>query len=445
MKKVIFIYFGFLLNTILLAQFTGNLNQANIISNQTSSKTGLKVIEDGNGGYYSFWMDDRSSVNKKEIYGQHSDANGFPLWTVNGKLIVSPTIKNVIDFRCVSVSGGIAITWLMRSNSPGDSLMCKKIDSNGNDVWAQPTLISKNNSTSILGTDVSGFNIFANDSGVTITHSVVFFGGAGGFTFNRVDAAGNLRWPLLQFLPSNLPGYDYRTCSDGQNGFYVLSKGNGIGSGMYINHFNLQGARAWVNSKEVTGNSANGFRGNISMMVDQLQNFYVVWGSAGYDIFASKLTPQGNFAWSINQKRISDTIIMYHSRPYAQLYDNKIYVTWIANQLATIPNVMMQKMDTAGNGNWGSNGLIVSAASPATNPSFARSDSNALMLAYRTSTTNTDMNVQRIRTDGSLTWSGSGKPINIGQALNNVPAIVIDDTTGCNAIFWETSSSANTI
>jgi hypothetical protein len=440
MKKILIIQFSLFLKISLFAQFTGNLAQPNIICNQTGIQKNVQVISDGNGGYYSFWLDDRKNPGTgtdNDVYGQHSDANGFPLWTANGKAIVKPAIKNVIDFKCTSTSNGIVIAWLMRNNGVGDSLMCKKIDSNGNDVWAQSTLISQNNATSILGSDVSGFNVFANDSGVTITHSVVFFGGSAGFTFNRVDAAGNLRWPMLSLLNTTLPGYDYRTCSDGQNGFYVLSKGNGIGSGLYINRFNLQGSKLWANSIDISIGGVYGFNINISLMVDNASNFYAIWDASNYKVVATKLTSQGNFAWASNQKLLTNTSLQAYGS-YAIMRDNTIYCTWSVALSQFSLEGFVQKLDSSGNIAWTTNGVSLGIVNTNSIPSLGLSDSSAIILSY-VGTSSSDVQVQRINPNGTLSWSANGQPISQGFGINNKRAIIVDDTLGCNAIFWEAS------
>ena len=55
------------------AQFSSSPAQPLSVCNATATKSHLQILKDGNGGYFTFWIDNRTGTIKK-LYGQHLDA-----------------------------------------------------------------------------------------------------------------------------------------------------------------------------------------------------------------------------------------------------------------------------------------------------------------------------------------------------------------------------------
>jgi len=80
------------LTSTLSAQFSGDPVNPFYVCNATSTQSNVTALSDGNGGYYTFWLDKRLNGSDNSVYGQHLDATGHELWTTNGKPIVQ-TVK----------------------------------------------------------------------------------------------------------------------------------------------------------------------------------------------------------------------------------------------------------------------------------------------------------------------------------------------------------------
>lgn len=431
MKKIITFIF-ICINCSVFAQFSGDPANPLYVCNAANTQSSVASISDGNGGYYTFWLDKRNNSSISEVYGQHLDADGHELWTANGKRIVQSNTKTCTALRVCKAQNKILVTWVLA----GDSILCKMINSNGNNAWSQPTLLATTGN-GIIYVDVSGYNVFANDSGATVTFSYVFTGGSELFGFNRVDINGNLRWPVNNFTLT-LAGYNFLTQKDGQNGFYTLAKGNGLGSGFNIYHYDLQGVSSWASPVDITGGGGlNGLGGNINMHNDAAGNLYVVWDAYNGRTLASKLNLQGTFAWNPAQVEMS-SLVNTQSRCNSLLRGNNLYAVWNDGRVSGVTYGYMQKVDTSGTPAWTANGINIGEVNGYYNyTKLAYSDSNAV-LAFYLGLSNIKVNAQRVRQDGSLTWAANGidAVFTPGSWISYNDAVAIDDSDGCNALFF---------
>jgi hypothetical protein len=425
MKKTILLFFC-MLHQFSNAQFSNDPANPLAVCNAVNAQQNVIALNDNSKGYYVFWRDNRSNISNGEIYGQHLDSAGHSLWAANGKRIVQSFSTNVSGFRCTGMQNGTLVTWIQNQ----DSMFCKLINNNGNDVWSQPVLVAKNGS-GILSVSSSGYNVFQNDSGVTITYSYVYTGGTALFGFNRVSFAGTLRWPVNNFV-LNIPGYDYRSVSDGQNGFYSLSKGNGLGSGMHVQHYDMQGTALWPAHVDITGGvSANGYGGNINLHYDADGNFYAVWDASSGQI-------QGNYAWSPERRPLS-SIVQTQGRSHSLLRNNNIYVAWNDSRIANQTSLYMQRVDTSGVDAWTTDGIFAGIINGYyAYPKIAYSDSNSVVCFYLGSGS-INLEAQRVRDDSTLTFAVNGVILSSGNPwINYSDYTVMSDAAGCNAVFWTT-------
>lgn len=438
MKKYYILSFFLITVQVGTAQFSVDPTAPFAVCAASSQQDNVKSIDDGTGGYFVFWLDRRSDGTTKHIYGQHLDAVGIPQWTANGKAIVAQPGKSVAGFACMLYDGGILVTWITNSaSSYGDSLVTKKIDFNGNDVWAGPVTVATNAGT--IGLTPYAFNTFPNDSGAYITYTIIYFGGSSAFLFNRIDFNGAVRW-ADNSKSFTLAGYDYRSCWDGDNGIYAVSKGNGMGSTINVMHFDQQGNPTWPQSVDFTnGGGPLGFAGNLNLMNDEESNFYCVWDGNNGKILAAKVDSSGTIAWQSNPKQVAD-ISSYQYYCHARISGGKLYACWNDDRNAGQLSLYVQRLDTSGAQEWSADGIIAGIENTYSHPQIAFSDSNSIVVAF-SGTGNQDLMVQRVLADSSLSWDNNGRLVGSisGTALSGETSFM-DNPEGCNAIFWGTSS-----
>lgn len=427
------------------AQFSIDTLQPMNFYSTTGNVEQMQIIKHPTNGYFAFWRVKPSGGTQFKLYGQRFDDDGNPQWTAGGKIIVSSVTQSVVGYNCILFDGGILVSWRQAPAAFGDSLFCKKINYSGNNLWAQPTLIATGGVSPILSIESYGIKAIPNDSGAFINYSVTYFGGSSGIQFNRIDFNGVLQWasPKTQLLP----GYVFYTSAGLQNTFYSISRGNGIGSGIYIQKYNMQSVAQWPASVDVSqGVSSNGFNGLHNLMADNNGNIYFVWESANYRVSLTKLDSSGNYVWTPNLKQTVSLANTTQNRMTSIFNNNNLYIAWLDNRISGQGTIFTQKYNASGVAQWTANGVQTGVCnSYYSYPKLAICDSGSVFCNYNNSTGTWTLSGQRIRSNGTLTWSDNGKTMASGSSAFlpynvNIP---VDDADGCNAVFWMNNSNAN--
>lgn len=426
------------------AQFSIDTLQPMNFYSTTGIVEQMQIIKHPSNGYFAFWRAKPSGSNTLfKLYGQRFDDDGNAQWTAGGKIIVSSVTQSVVGYNCILFDGGILVSW--RQASSGDSLFCKKINYSGNNLWAQPTLIATGGVSPILAIEGYGIKAIPNDSGAFINYSVTYFGGSSGIQFNRIDFNGVLQWasPKTQ----SLPGYVFITSAGLPNTFYSISRGNGLGSGIYIQKYNMQSVAQWPAPVDVSqGVSSNGFNGLHNLMADNNGNIYFVWESANNRVSLTKLDSAGNFAWTPNLKQTVSLANTTQRRMTSIFNNNNLFIAWVDNRISGQGTIFTQKYNATGVAQWTANGVQTGICNTYYSyPKLAVSDSGSVFCNYNNSIGAWTLGGQRIRSNGTLTWSDNGKTMASGSSAFlpynvNIP---VDDADGCNAVFWMDNTNAN--
>jgi len=428
------------------AQFSIDTLQPMNFCSITGSIEQMQIIKHPTNGYFAFWRA-KPSGGQFKLYGQRFDDDGNPQWTAGGKLIVSSVTQSVVGYQCTLFDGGILVTWRQAPASFGDSLFCKKINYSGNNLWTQPTLIATGGVSPILSIEDYGIRAIPNDSGAFINYSVNYFGGLSGIQFHRIDFNGVLQWasPKTQ----SLPGYVFYTKAGLQNTFYSISQGNGLGSGIYIQKYNMQSVAQWPAPVDVSqGVSSNGAGGTHNLMADNNGNIYFVWESANSRVSLTKMNSSGNFVWTPNIKQTVSLANTTQSRMTSVYNNNNLFIAWLDNRISGQSTIYTQKYNTSGAAQWTANGVQTAVCNGYYSyPKVAISDSGSVFCNYNFNDVTGEWKVagQRIRSNGSLTWSDNGKVMASGNSAF-LPYDVnrpVDDANGCNAVFWMDNSNGN--
>jgi hypothetical protein len=421
------------------AQFPTTPDQTLFVCNATGVQNGIHAFADNGDGYYAYWIDKRDGNGGTAIYAQYLDTAGRPLWGANGKEIYRTAGKEIWKMAAIPWREGVLVAWIQGPyGSGGDTLFCNYYDRDGAAVWQSPTLVSsKDPGASIIYVGTDFLNIFPNDSGATVAFGLSFLGGSVGFSMNRVDASGNLRWPVNDFK-YNAHGYYYSLCSDNYGGIYLASTTGGIGAHIYVQHFDLQ-RNALFPAEEVDVSQSAGGR-NVTWMIlcDADTNAYVVWdNNSPGDIVVAKVNPSGKLAWP-SQYRTICAAPGVQSYEHAILHNNHLYVIW-SDPRPSAANyyLYMQKLDTAGNSEWTPDGVQVSNFnSYIPYPRVAPAGDN-VVAAYQVSP---GLYAQQLRPDSSTVWPANGIPIHNGINLpfyGDFELATAPD--GTVAAFWATN------
>ena len=307
------------------AQFPSTPTQTFYVCNAPGDQRYVQAHPDGANGSYAFWADKRGGTTVgTAIYAQHLDAAGTPQWPANGKPLYQTHGREIWAIKAVPWRGGTLLAWVQGPfGIGGDTVYSQFYNAAGVAQWTRPTIVAHRNlPIGIIYVLESGLNVLPNDSGATPSGKgapgrAAVTGGASRFSFNRVSATGQRRWPNLQQQFSLPNSSYYHTLGDGGNGFYVVGGSGGLGSPLDAQHYDLQGV-PWAMGIVLTATGADG-RGNAQwrLVRDPAGNLYAVWGSNSGDLYVTKVTPQGALGWSAPGYRLACTNASRQEIPHA--------------------------------------------------------------------------------------------------------------------------------
>jgi len=432
------------------AQFPTTASQTLFLCNAPGVQAGVQAFADGAGGSFAVWMDKRAGNNGgpgTALYAQHLDANGTALLPANGLRLFQTRGRDVFGVRAVRWQSGILVAWVQGAfGVGGDTVRCQYYSAAGVAQWAQPTVVAYRTLPTVIYELQYGLNIFPTSTGATIAHDLTLNGGGDRLTFNQVSFAGVLRFANNQFqlpLPS---ANSLLTLADGGDGFYVVSGYGGLGSPIYAQHYDLNGA-GWANDLDLTATGANG-RGNSQWRAvrDPAGNLYAVWGSNSGDIIAVKVTPAGALGWSAPGYRTLCTNPSYQSAPDALWHNNALWAVWNDDRAGmNSQTTYLQKVDAAGTLAWQAAGILANSLPAfAPEPKLAPSNNGAVMALYITNySAGTGLRAQKIYPDASLAFPAGGVALHTVDAdrAAGQDLVPVAQPNGSVQAFWASAGA----
>ena len=425
-----------LLSLTVHAQFSIDPAQPFAICNASDVQNKVHAFSVNGSDYLTTWIDKRNGSAGSALYIQHLDSSGVPLLSANGQAIYTTVGKEIWAYDIAPWQNGFLIAWLEGGfGLGGDSLFCDYIDASGNHLWNQPVNVS-NKTASVIYVSGSGLKVMPNDSGAFITYSLTYGGGADVFSFNRIDFAGNLHWPINNFSIT-LSGYIAVPQYDNHNGFYVASCGGGIGSPIKMQHYGLDGLATFPTLIDMT-QGAGGRSSGWNVICDADTNAYLLWDDNLGDIQISKTDPLGNLLWPTNFKTVcgfsgSQSNVDYYFN------GNDIYVTWIDGRTpAANAFIYTQKLDTSGTAQWTTDGVLVSSLnSYIPYPKITMGANGNVVNTYLTGGA---FRAQCLTSDSITLWQTDGIVVATNTAPFYAEYVLVSDPTGSVAAFWTDNS-----
>jgi hypothetical protein len=373
----------------------------------------VRAISDNTGGVYVFWLDARLNPGApaKEIYGQHYDADGFPTWETNGRLIAGH-YNHITSYTVGSYeTGDILIGWLTKSPAApsADTLLIQKLGDNGQFLWEDNLVVAS-------ATEPAPNNFqYLNSFGIVPVngeYAVILRVGYGfGFDGNRYtyfDGSGELTgivngWPAgpQSYYGGSgiLPTYD----NSGDILLYY-STGNGSGAALHCVRAGANGIIAWgpVNVTEGT----SGLEYSFTAASDENGATFVWQGNGdgtAVNLYARRLSYAGDMKWNNNTVKICIADGTQTNFIWRRI-DSTYYIFWADGRPGTDPgyyDIYGQKFDTTGTIYWAENGIPVTSFntySPI--PRLALDAEGNLIVSHQS--TVAGLMAQKVSPDGTL-------------------------------------------
>jgi hypothetical protein len=377
--------------------------------------SGRSLVSDGAGGVIVSWVDSRGT--SPQIYAQHLDSSGSPMWEVNGIPLSSGLRSNTMP-PCLASdgSGGAIVLWVADS-----SLYAQRINGAGDLQWgsggravlsassgSQPIAAVEDGSGGVVfewvtsyptyvyclqRLDSSGAPLWVGNGVQAPTWAAVLTpDGSGGAIFAWSDSArvrvqrfagdGTAQWGPSGLLVSACASSTYRSTfgltSDGSGGAIVAWMPPwdcARASRSYAQRVTADGSLAWPGGVSLAG--SDGGLGLLTLVSDGAHGAIVAMGdSPDYtsQIYAQRISAAGALLWPYGGVPVC-VAREYRSSP-AVVADGAggAILAWTDNrrgnsQCSTSPcmytwawDIYVQHLDSAGQARWTPNGVLLRAA-----------------------------------------------------------------------------------
>jgi len=341
---------------------------------QPGDQYAAQIVSDGAGGAIVTWHDERSGSYQWDIYAQHIDSSGNPLWAVDGVLICGAGQYQTDPQIVTDGHHGAIIAWSDERGYVAKDIYAQRVDGAGNVLWAADGVpictapVTQDNFKMIP--DGSGgayitwqdartggadyWDIYAQRvsqagvvywvaNGIRICNAVddqqwpdIVADGVGGAIIawsdsrnagdydiyaQRVDPDGIVYWAANGVCLCNNAGnqYDPRVASDGQQGAIMAWRDYaGALNDLYAQRVAADGTVLWPATGGVAICTASGDQMSPRVVADGAGGAVMAWedrrdGIEEADVHAQRVDAHGNILWALNGKVIS-------AAPYGQRF-----------------------------------------------------------------------------------------------------------------------------
>jgi hypothetical protein len=324
--------------------------------NGTASQWSPAVVMDSDGNSVVVWQDIRNG--DADIYVQKIDASGNRLWAADTRVNSDSGIADQ-STPAVAVNGdGNAVIAWNDERSGNDDIYAQKLDASGNRLWAADVRVNSDSGTAgqfepaVAVDDIGNATVVWTDR--RNGHEDIYA--------HRLDASGNKQWTDdVRINSDSWTAYQWHpTVAVGGDGNLVVvwsDYRNGSGwnnSDVYAQRLDATGNKLWAT--DVMVNSYIWIQqGSSTVAVDSIGNAVVVWyeyRNDNYDIYAQRLTTNGEKGWADDVRVNSDSGATDQSLPAVALdWSGNAVVVW-NDQRNCNDDVFAQKLNVVGGKGW---------------------------------------------------------------------------------------------
>lgn len=384
MQKPFIISLLLLFYSNIYAQWSSNTAINTPVCTVTGKQVDTRMADDGQGGTFIAWKDFRNGL--PDIYVQHIDSLGYPVWAVDGVALCTDPADQSTPAIVSDMAGGVIVAWSdWRSGIERD-------------LYAQ-----------------------------------------------RIDASGNVLWQVNGAIVTNksVREHNEKIISDGMGGAIITwEQQQGVWD-IWAQRLNSNGAAVWQNGGiPLFNNPAN--RLNPKIQSDGKGGGIIVCqdsrNGVDYDIYAQRVSPNGTLRWGNTGLLVCGaTGAQINAKIDPDSVSGGVFVSWLDKRAGAENDLYCQRLDSAGNNLWLTNGVVVcnapgnqSAADLLANPKVG----GCIFVWKDDRDGDEDIYAQKLNLAGIRQWSINGLPICKLPASQVNPNITGDGNGGA-IVCWQ--------
>ena len=447
MKTVVLLYFLFFAcYSNLFAQWNTNTAINTPICVEFFKQNDPRIIEDGKGGAYIVWKDERNGL--PDIYVQRINKDGYVLWTTDGISICNDTSDQSTPNIVTDMYGGIIVSWSDRRTGIDRDIFVQRIDSNGNELWthngvAIATKPNREHNEKICSDGAGGaIIVWEQEDSLWDTWA------------QRVNNTGNIQWTSGGIKLTSAIGnrINPKIQKDGKGGAIITWQDKRSGEyDIYAQRIDANGNLKWGPNALIVCTAVGA---QTSPKIDPSNSTggaYITWtdgrNGSDYDIYLQKIDSNGLLLFAANGIIVCNAI---GNQSATEIISNKVegvIVAWKDNRNGN-SDIYAQRIDALGNLMWPPNGVVIcNSPNDQINPNMCEDMEGGVIITWQDSNNITDFDIkaQRISFDGNILWNLNG--INICNAVDiqKSPKNISDGHGGSIFVWQDKRSGSNDI
>lgn len=406
------------------------------ICTATNTQTGHVVVSDGLNGCYVAWMDLRLGVMQYDIFAQHFDSTGTPLWTANGLQVCSASLDQMNPTMVSDGAGGIIIAWDDRRSGNNEDIYAQRINAAGAMQWTAngvPVCVVSGSYQGLAKSVEDG-------SGGAIISWRDDRNGNADIYAQRINGSGITQWTLNGEPVCTATAVQEKggIVSDGAGGAILTwqdSRNGATNVDVYAQRISSAGISQWT-MNGVAVCTAIDYQQGVKICAGNAGTSFIVWhdyraGSTNADIYVQRLNASGTLLWTANGVVVCNATGNQVNPQLVHEAGQGVTIAWDDFRAGAQSDIYGQFVSIAGNALWTANGLSICNATGNQNVPFLLNDGGTGAVIcwndYRNGATS-DLYAQRTDILGAAAWTSNGIAISDATGSQDAPVMTAYST-----------------
>ncbi|MCB5258335.1 MAG: T9SS type A sorting domain-containing protein [Candidatus Cloacimonetes bacterium] len=398
----------------------------------------LNMEADNEGGVYIIWVDFRNPG--KDLYGQHLNSSGTPLWQTNGIPIANDIGDEEQNTMLPDGQGGFIIAYTY-SFSDAEDIFAKRFLPDGTMAWQQPTILSNatgNQGKVRMAKLTNGEFVFVWEDQRSEDPDIYA---------QKIDLDGNILWqdPFIVFGDSGTenfaPQLNPRIVATSDNAVIIVwedKRLDGFYTDLFAQKISASGNLMW-NPDGVPLCVAEFAQSEVRLASDSNGGCYMVWDdlrngdTPNDDIYGQHLSATGTALWTANGQPICNAANQQNSA-LIKISNDMVFINWMDMRNGSV-GLYYQVYNSQGVAQLSENGQLVfwglSGDTPLDNYLILPRSQDVVIIWQDTRFANMGYRIfcQFLNPDGSVDLELNGQPVtlNTGANQSSPAATVLSD------------------